>query len=67
MVLALICCPRVQVLAARDIGKDTDEFFPRLPKGEIGEAASPEDRRKRARELLDVPADPYDDYRRNRG
>eukprot|EP00969_Alexandrium_andersonii_P005378 233534-Alexandrium_andersonii.AAC.1 len=38
MVLALICCPEVQVWAAREIGSESGEHFAGVPKGEIGEA-----------------------------
>eukprot|EP00969_Alexandrium_andersonii_P238589 10532476-Alexandrium_andersonii.AAC.1 len=59
MVLALICCPEVQVWAAREIGSES--------KGEIGEACSLEERKKRAYVAKDVPEDPYSAFRRNRG
>eukprot|EP00969_Alexandrium_andersonii_P174392 7710427-Alexandrium_andersonii.AAC.1 len=59
MVLALICCPEVQALAAREIGKESDEHFARAPNGEIGEVRSLEERQKRAHEVGDVPDDPY--------
>eukprot|EP00969_Alexandrium_andersonii_P166005 7335080-Alexandrium_andersonii.AAC.1 len=67
MILALICCPEVQVLAARGIGNEEDEPFAGVPKGEIGEVCSLEERKKRAYGVQDVPEDPYSAFRRNRG
>eukprot|EP00969_Alexandrium_andersonii_P048855 2142567-Alexandrium_andersonii.AAC.1 len=68
LVLAFICCPKAQVLAARELGAEDDCDYGGQPKGWVGEhVGSADERRRRARRAQELPPDPLSDIQRRRG
>eukprot|EP00969_Alexandrium_andersonii_P109254 4820062-Alexandrium_andersonii.AAC.1 len=58
LVLALVCRPEVQVLAARELGADDDGEYEGLPNGWTGEKVdSMNERRRRVHAVQELPED----------